>query len=349
MHMDFSRRALLAGSLGLIGAATLPGAASAATVFRDVGARHRFRREIEWLHARGITKGWPDRTFRPGNNITREAFCAFLYRAQKVRGYRPPARSPFQDVKSDHPFYREISWAAQERIFRGWPDGKFRPRENITREAAVAVLHRLAGEPRVNPQAPFRDVPINHPFAPAISWAKANGIMRGWPDGTFRPKLPISREATAALLYRYFNTRPAEKPTLSALVLREVNAHRAKHGLKPLKPHAKIDAVAQAWSRQLLAQPGEKNLSHNPAYSRQIPGGWRASAENVLYRYEKPGTSAETLARNMVTQWMNSPGHRANILTPEFTHMGFGEAGEPSRSYPGQVQHYGTQNFATYR
>jgi len=109
----------------------------------------------------------------------------------------------FSDVPSNHTFYTEISWMVAASISNGFDDGTFRPTSNITRQAVVAFLHRLAGAPSgPHPDPGFSDVPPSHPFYAEISWAKAAGITGGYPDGTFRAGNPITRQAVVVFLYR---------------------------------------------------------------------------------------------------------------------------------------------------
>ena len=49
----------------------------------------------------------------------------------------------------------------------------------------------------------FVDVGPSHPFATEIGWLVGEGITTGWPDGTFRPGLAVSRQALAAFVYRF--------------------------------------------------------------------------------------------------------------------------------------------------
>ena len=48
-----------------------------------------------------------------------------------------------------------------------------------------------------------------------------------------------------------------------------------------------------------------------------LPNGWCAAGENIAYA---GGGNADSIHR----MWMASPGHRANILNPQFTHVGIG-------------------------
>jgi hypothetical protein len=53
--------------------------------------------------------------------------------------------------------------------------------------------------------AHFSDVPDDHPFAPAINFLSHGGadVIQGYPDGTFRPGAPVTRQEMAAFLYRF--------------------------------------------------------------------------------------------------------------------------------------------------
>lgn len=122
----------------------------------------------------------------------------------------PPACTvdQFIDVPVGMQFYDEILWMACEGISTGWttPNGpEFRPLAPVQRDAMAAFLYRLAGQPAWTPPAasPFTDVTPTTQFYAEITWAYANGITTGWPDGTFRPVAPIARDAMAAFLYRF--------------------------------------------------------------------------------------------------------------------------------------------------
>ncbi|MBC7763121.1 MAG: DUF4214 domain-containing protein [Candidatus Saccharibacteria bacterium] len=82
-----------------------------------------------------------------------------------------------------------------------------------------------------------------------------------------------------------------------------VNAARAQTGLQPLIHNLALEQVAQAWAAQMAAS---NTMSHNPSMTSQIPSGWTTAGENVA-RGQADGLSVHNA-------WMNSPGHRANIL-----------------------------------
>ncbi len=93
-------------------------------------------------------------------------------------------------------------------------------------------------------------------------------------------------------------------------ILSLVNQARAEQNLGPLKLNSSISSVSQAWANQMATNGA---MSHNPNYTSQIPGGWSKAAENVANGYSSPSA--------VHNGWMNSPGHRANILG-DYTDIG---------------------------
>lgn len=107
-----------------------------------------------------------------------------------------------------------------------------------------------------------------------------------------------------------------------------MSAARSSHGLGPLAVDGDLARVARDWSRRMrddYESTGDASdaLGHNPAVYDQIPQDYTRAAENVAFR--SGGASEGALARALVDGWMDSPGHRDNILGP-FTAAGVGLA-----------------------
>ena len=173
--------------------------------FTDVPAENQFYAEINWLAQRRITTGYPDGTFRPGENVERGAMAAYFYRLAGTPQFTAPDNPTFSDVPKSHPFYKEIEWMAARGITTGYGDGTFRPSDSVNRDAMAAFFYRYANSPQFAAPAasPFKDVPANSQFYKEIAWLAEQGITKGWDDGTYRPGEPIHRDAMAAFLYRY--------------------------------------------------------------------------------------------------------------------------------------------------
>lgn len=122
-------------------------------------------------------------------------------------------------------------------------------------------------------------------------------------------------------------------------MLRLMNEERKKAGLKPLTQVDALDKIANDWSAQ-MAQ--ENNLYHNPNFGEQtFATGANSAAENVAYGSYTPEDS-KAFAKTLFDQWMNSPGHRANIMSSSSNAIGFGVAIDSQGGY------YATQNFGGY-
>ena len=162
---------------------------SARTRFADVAPSAPFAADIEWLGAQGITQGSVladgSRVFDSAGPVRREAMAAFLYRAAGSPVFTAPVTSPFSDVATTAPFYKEISWLASKGISTGTDVGggkkEFRPAEAVTREAMAAFLYRFKGSPAFTPPVtpPFQDVLSGAPFAKEIAWLASVGVSTG--------------------------------------------------------------------------------------------------------------------------------------------------------------------------
>src|ERR687886_2311238 len=114
---------------------------------------------------------------------------------------------------------------------------------------------------------------------------------------------------------------PQDEAGFTTRVVDLTNAERQKAGLAPLAANAQLANAAQAYS-EVLASTGcfEHTCGPVPDFAeRDVQAGytgWTAIGENIAAGYPSPEA--------VVAGWMASPGHRANILSPNFTEMGVG-------------------------
>lgn len=118
-------------------------------------------------------------------------------------------------------------------------------------------------------------------------------------------------------------------------VIQLTNQERAKYGLKPLAANWELSRVA----RYKSADMRDRNyFSHtSPTYGspfdmmKNFGVSYRAAGENIA--------AGQTTPQQVVQAWMNSEGHRKNILSPNYTQIGVGYAAG------GSQRHYWTQMF----
>ena len=153
------------------------------------------------------------------------------------------------------------------------------------------------------------------------------------------------------------DTRPEIRLRAFAELLHQfVNEARTEAGLVALNYEAGLEKIALAHCRDMVTRkffdhvnPSKENPLHRAQKSGFEPpvfaGGERVGFgigeniyQSVIYRSRSANVSGgirymeyhwltpRELARQVVNGWMESPGHRQNILNPEFTHEGFGMA-----------------------
>ena len=111
----------------------------------------------------------------------------------------------FTDVPADSWYYDSVGEIVQQGVMNGTGDYTFSPDTVMTRAMLTTVLYNLAGAPEVgdNLGYPYADVDANAYYALPVYWARQNGLVEGYPDNTFRPNAPVTREQTAVLLCRF--------------------------------------------------------------------------------------------------------------------------------------------------
>ncbi|MCU1693386.1 MAG: hypothetical protein JWM64_2477 [Frankiales bacterium] len=170
----------------------------------------------------------------------------------------------------------------------------------------------------------------------ARSWTEY-AVAGAWAAGrhTVVVRFPNdARTATADRNLRLDRVRfaPAVVPVVDdayeARVVQLVNAARSAHGLRPLAVSSCADRYAEAWGVHLAAL---RTLVHRADLGSLLSAcGASRVGENIAYG----GVTADQL----VQMWLDSPGHRANILG-DYTHVGTGA----TRAADGTV--FAAQNF----
>lgn len=125
--------------------------------------------------------------------------CLILMLALSV----PAFAADFSDTKG-HWAEDEISRVADEGIVGGYPDGSFRPENNITREQFAKVVANFMGYTKKGDVSMYPDVNPNGGLTPYVAMCVEAGVLGGFPDGTMRPGAYITREQAAAMLCRAF-------------------------------------------------------------------------------------------------------------------------------------------------
>lgn len=113
----------------------------------------------------------------------------------------PPSAPPILPDLTNHWAEGFIRGLVQRQMVSGFPDGTFKPEMGMTRAQFAAILARAFDLPDQRPASRFVDLPNGFWATAAIAKAEAMGFLAGFPDGTFRPNLNLTRiQAIVALV-----------------------------------------------------------------------------------------------------------------------------------------------------
>ncbi|WP_052000820.1 N-acetylmuramoyl-L-alanine amidase [Gracilibacillus boraciitolerans] len=103
-------------------------------------------------------------------------------------------------------YQEEVNYLIEKNIINGFPDGTFKPDDNVTRAQAVtmigAALHLSGGQIE---SSSFFDVNKDHYAFGYIEAAVKKQIIHGYTDGTFRPSREMNRSEMAIIISKAFN------------------------------------------------------------------------------------------------------------------------------------------------
>lgn len=115
------------------------GAFTTSNTYSDVAYGKWYNNPISTMSALGIITGYPDGTFKPNKPITRAEFAAIAARFDETQSGKS---ATFSDVIG-HWAAKEIGIAYANDWIKGYPDGTFKPDQNITRAEAMTLINRV--------------------------------------------------------------------------------------------------------------------------------------------------------------------------------------------------------------
>lgn len=131
--------------------------------------------------------------------------------------------------------------------------------------------------------------------------------------------LTVRPETRESLPLRFRVTQAPARPELESRMLEMVNAERRAAGLRPVKPDAELAQVARTHSQDMLARG---YFAHVSPEGKDL--GNRLQQARVAYLSAGENLALAPTLYSAHTGLMRSPGHRANILRPQFGRLGIG-------------------------
>lgn len=142
---------------------------------------------------------------------------------------------------------------------------------------------------------------------------KTNNNSTGQTDSTCKPGQDCSNTSTDT-------TKPGNSSSsqYAQQVVNLVNAERAKAGLSPVSVDTKVENAAQVRAQEIVTSFSHTRPNGSAFGTALKAAGvsYKACGENIAYGQKSPEA--------VMNAWMNSSGHRANIMNPNFKYIGVG-------------------------
>lgn len=182
--------------------------------FPDVPYYHWAKEAVRAAVEAGIVSGYLDGLYHPERSVTRDQMAIFVSRAlaggdEAVPEPDPEAPPSFTDVPKDHWAYKYIEYAVAQRVVTGYGDGAYRPNATVGRAQMAVFIARSRGWVDLEDDmttAPdlFPDVPAGFWAGTAIEVCGFRNVVKGYPDGYFRPYWIVTRDQMAVFIARAF-------------------------------------------------------------------------------------------------------------------------------------------------
>lgn len=175
---------------------------------------------------------------------------------------KPPeavAASSFTDTSQDI-YKKEIEQAVALGFIAGYKDKTFRPEEPLTREQLVSMVYGALTTidslkleaPTSVPTQPYPDVDSARWSAAKIQWAKESEIVKGYPDGSFKPDKPVTRAELVTVLEKvaqFANVKQGKPAELAmnqaATTFSDTNNHWGQKTIQTMSAYCKVASAEQ--------------------------------------------------------------------------------------------------------
>ena len=180
--------------------------------FVDIGDVKWAQKSIEKMQSKGIIKGFDDKTFKPRNNVTELQVIALALRIMgkesEVQAVNDVIPKNYKGKKPEKWGEKYLIMAIKMGILDAYDLAHFNPNQPAKRYEVAKYLLRAMGykdeaEKFMNVKLPYSDAAAVPKSAVGYVYlADKMGLMKGYPDNTFRPNAPVTRAEMAVIMDR---------------------------------------------------------------------------------------------------------------------------------------------------
>lgn len=175
--------------------------------FEDVAEDKWYTPYVKEMYEKQYISGKSETSFDPDGSIKRCEMIKILALCSGAEIDKYSDKETFTDVAKDSWYHGFVEWGSDEKLINGIGEGLFAPEKTITREDAAVIICRFAKLGAGEKEAAFTDAENISAYAlDSVKAVTANGIMSGFPDGSFGPKAELSRAQFCKILSEVLKT-----------------------------------------------------------------------------------------------------------------------------------------------
>lgn len=163
----------------------------------------KYAKEIHYLLDQDVINGYPNGTFGPKLNVTREEAVKMVASAIGLDG--TPRTTSFKDVTAMSWSSGFIQSAHEAGLLSSITGENFRPKEKMTRGEMAFLLQQAFKLEAKSQDITISDISQTGALYEAINAIVAAGLSNGYPDGSFKPNNQVTREEFALFVARGLN------------------------------------------------------------------------------------------------------------------------------------------------
>lgn len=211
--------------------------------------------------------GYPNGLFKPDSSVTRAEAAQMLWVLENATASN--LKADFKDAK-DSWYNQALNYTISKGMLLA-KNGNIRPDVPMTRGEFVRMLYPLLADKSGGPR--FNDI-AGHEFEAAILRASSNGIIKGYPDGSFKPDGKVTRAETVTMLNKLSN----RYLTLDDL---KKNASKIKEFSDVQKSHWAYLQIMSAVNYPIINEVTETYYTYKDGYEESWDKVWVENSKEV--------------------------------------------------------------------
>lgn len=226
--------------------------------------------------------GYPNGLFKPDSSVTRAEAAQMLWVLENATASN--LKADFKDAK-DSWYNQALNYTISKGMLLA-KDGNIRPDVPMTRGEFVRMLYPLLADKSGGPR--FNDI-AGHEFEAAILRASSNGIIKGYPDGSFKPDGKVTRAETVTM----FNKLSNRYLTLDDL---KKNASKIKEFSDVQKSHWAYLQIMSSVNYPIINEVTETYYTYKDGYEESWDKVWVENSNEVTEdkdQNNKPDSNAK--------------------------------------------------------